>query len=108
MSFTLVTYLFTLVKNHCLNFLRHQLVEENYTSLMKQELQFKLNALETFNYSCPSVMSCRRSFSRHWTACRNDVGRYSVNTVENQMGIALKRLRIALIDYLPLVLLLID
>lgn len=34
-SFTLTTYLFTLVKNRCLNFLRHKLVEEEYTKLVE-------------------------------------------------------------------------
>ena len=31
-SFTLTTYLFTLVKYRCLNFLRHMLIEEEYNS----------------------------------------------------------------------------
>lgn len=53
-SFTLTTYLFTLVKNRCLNFLRHKLIEEEYNSQMKEELGFKLYALETFNYSYQS------------------------------------------------------
>lgn len=34
-SYTLVTYLFTLVKNRCLNFLRHKLIEEEFNSQMK-------------------------------------------------------------------------
>ena len=53
-SFTLTTYLFTLVKNRCLNFLRHKLIEEEYNSQMKEELGFKLYALEAFDYSYQS------------------------------------------------------
>lgn len=53
-SFTLTTYLFTLVKNRCLNFLRHKLIEEEYNNQMKEELRFKLYALETFDYSYQS------------------------------------------------------
>ena len=47
LSCTLTTYLFTLVKNRCLNYLRHKLIEEEFNTQMKEELGFKLYALES-------------------------------------------------------------
>lgn len=115
-SFTLTTYLFTLVKNRCLNFLRHKLIEEEYNSQMKEELGFKLYALETFNYSYQSEEElqeviqraldtlperCREVFIKSrieglkYKEISDELG-ISVNTVENQMVTALKKLRVAL------------
>lgn len=127
-SFTLTTYLFTLVKNRCLNFLRHKLIEEEYNSQMKEELGFKLYALETFNYSYHSEEElqevirraldtlperCREVFIKSrieglkYKEISDELG-ISVNTVENQMVTALKKLRVALKDYLPLLLFLVN
>ena len=127
-SFTLTTYLFTLVKNRCLNFLRHKLIEEEYNSQMKEELGFKLYALETFNYSYQSEEELqeviRRALDTLPERCRevfinsrieglkykeiSDELGISVNTVENQMVTALKKLRVALKDYVPLLLFLVN
>ena len=127
-SFTLTTYLFTLVKNRCLNFLRHKLIEEEYNSQMKEELGFKLYALETFNYSYQSEEElqeviqraldtlperCREVFIKSrieglkYKEISDELG-ISVNTVENQMVTALKKLRVALKVYLPLLLFLVN
>ena len=138
-SFTLTTYLFTLVKNRCLNFLRHKLIEEEYNSQMKEELGFKLYALEAFDYSYQSEEElqeiirraldtlperCREIFIKSrieglkYKEISDELG-ISVNTVENQMVTALKKLRVALIrspttalvalkDYLPLLLFLVN
>ena len=127
-SFTLTTYLFTLVKNRCLNFLRHKLIEEEYNSQMKEELGFKLYALETFNYSYQSEEElqeviqraldtlperCREVFIKSrieglkYKEISDELG-ISGNTVENQMVTALKKLRVALKDYLPLLLFLVN
>ena len=127
-SFTLTTYLFTLVKNRCLNFLRLKLIEEEYNSQMKEELGFKLYALETFNYSYQSEEElqevirraldtlperCREVFIKSrieglkYKEISDELG-ISVNTVENQMVTALKKLRVALKDYLPLLLFLVN
>ena len=127
-SFTLTTYLFTLVKNRCLNFLRHKLIEEEYNSQMKEELGFKLYALETFNYSYQSEEElqeviqraldtlperCREVFIKSrieglkYKEISDELG-ISVNTVENQMVTALKKLRVALKDYVPLLLFLVN
>lgn len=126
-SYTLVTYLFTLVKNRCLNFLRHKLIEEEFNSLMKEELRFKLDALESMDYSYHSEKElqevirraldslperCREVFIKSrieglkYKEISDELG-ISVNTVENQMVTALKKLRVALKDYLPLLLFLV-
>ncbi len=127
-SFTLTTYLFTLVKNRCLNFLRHKLIEEEYNSQMKKELGFKLYALEVFDYSYQSEEELQEIIRRALDAlperCRevfiksrieglkykeiSDELGISVNTVENQMVTALRKLRVALKDYLPLLLFLVN
>lgn len=127
-SFTLTTYLFTLVKNRCLNFLRHKLIEEEYNNQMKEELGFKLYALEAFDYSYQSEEElqeiirraldtlperCREVFIKSrieglkYKEISEELG-ISVNTVENQMVTALKKLRVALKDYLPLLLFLVN
>lgn len=127
-SFTLTTYLFTLVKNRCLNFLRHKLIEEEYNSQVKEELGFKLYALEAFDYSYQSEEElqeiirhaldtlperCREVFIKSrieglkYKEISDELG-ISVNTVENQMVTALKKLRVALKDYLPLLLFLVN
>lgn len=126
-SYTLVTYLFTLVKNRCLNFLRHKLIEEEFNSQMKEELRFKLYALESMDYSYQSEKElqevirraldslperCREVFIKSrieglkYKEISEELG-ISVNTVENQMVTALKKLRVELKDYLPLLLFLV-
>lgn len=121
---SLISYLFSLVKNRCLDYLRHQVVAEEF----KQELSVKLSALEHLDQTFGSeeeiesiVKSaidnlperCREIFIKN----RIDGKKYreiadelqlSVNTVENQMGIALKRLRMSLKDYLPLLMFLLN
>lgn len=128
LSCTLTTYLFTLVKNRCLNYLRHKLIEEEFNTQMKEELGFKLYALESLEYSYPSEKELQAVIQRALDAlperCREvfiksrieglkykeiseELG-ISVNTVENHIVIALKKLRVALKDYLPLLLFLVN
>ena len=126
-TYTLTTYLFTLVKNRCLNFLRHKLIEEEYNIQMKEELSFKLYALESLDYSYQSETElqevvkraldtlperCREIFIKSrieglkYKEISEELG-ISVNTVENQIVTALKKLRVELKDYLPLLLFLV-
>lgn len=128
LSCTLTTYLFTLVKNRCLNYLRHKLIEEEFNTQMKEELGFKLYALESLEYSYPSEKELQAVIQRALDAlperCREvfiksrieglkykeiseELG-ISVNTVENHIVTALKKLRVALKDYLPLLLFLVN
>lgn len=120
---SLVSYLFSLVKNRSIDYLRHKVVAEEY----RQELTFKLSALEQLNYTFTSEEDieqavtkaidklperCREIFLKNRIEGKKyreiaDELDISMNTVENQMSIALKKLRIELKDYLPLLLFLI-
>ncbi len=119
---SLTAYLFTLVKNKCLDYLRHQLAVAEYNN----ELSAKLSALETLNSAFESDEEIEKVITRAIDTlpdrCRDifvksriegkkhreiaDEMNLSVNTIENQIGIALKRLRVELKDYLPLLFLL--
>lgn len=121
---SLVSYLFALVKNKSLDYLRHKVIADEYT----QELSAKLTALELLNYSFTSdeeieqiLMTainklperCRQVFlkSRIEGKKNREIANelnLTVSTVENQMTIALRKLRVELKDYLPLLLFLLD
>lgn len=120
----LVSYIFSLVKNKCLDFLRHQCIANE----VKQELFLKLSALEELNHTMSSEDDIERivreAIDKLPERCRliflksriegkkykeiADELSISVNTVENQMAIALRKLRIELKDYLPLFFFLIN
>lgn len=115
---SLISYIFSLVKNQCLDFLRHQAVVKE----AENTLYLKLVALEQLNYSFPTeedvellLMNaidslperCREIFMKSRIEGKKyktiaDELNISVNTVENQIGIALKKLRVQLKDYLSL------
>lgn len=115
---SLVSYIFSLVKNKCLDFLRHQVVVDEY----KKDLSLKLSALELLNYTlsseediehvvtsainnlperCKLIFLKSRVEGKKYKEIADELG-VSVNTVENQMSIALKKLRVELKDLLPL------
>jgi len=120
---SLVPYLFSLVKNKCLDYLRRKVVVEEY----KQELSVKLFSLELMDYSfssdeeiemlvtnavnklpdrCREIFIKSRVEGKKYREIAEELN-ISVNTVENQMSIALKKLRVELKDYLSLLLFLI-
>ncbi|MDR2679384.1 MAG: RNA polymerase sigma-70 factor [Tannerella sp.] len=121
---SLVPYLFTLVKNRCLDFLRHKTAEEAFA----KEYEAKQMALEQLNYAFSSdedieeILNaalnslperCREIFIKsrvEGKKYREIAGELniSVNTVETQMSVALRKLQISLKDYLPLLLFLLD
>lgn len=125
---SLTTYLFTLVKNRCLDLLRHKMIAEEYSREIQEEyneeLQMKLYSLEVFSETFPSQSDVeaiiRKAITHLPDKCktiflksRMEGKKYkeiaeelhiSVNTVEGQMSIALKKLRAELKDYLPLLL----
>ena len=95
---------------------------------MKEELGFKLYALESLEYSyqsekelqeiiqraldtlperCREVFIKRRIEGLKYKEISEELG-ISVNTVENHIVTALKKLRVALKDYLPLLLFLVN
>lgn len=125
-SLNLVAYLFTAIKNKCLNHLRHRLVVHETTSRLQEEyllsLRMNLDSLELFDQRLFSEEDIEKEVSRALDTlsekCRTifimsklegkkqkEIARelaISVNTVETQMGIAYKKLRAELKDYLPL------
>ena len=125
---SLTAYLFTLVKNKCIDFLRHQMVEQMYSENIQheynEELNVKLFALESFDHNFSSEEDietllrnaidklperCRLIFiksrieGKKYKEIAEELN-LSVNTVEGQISIALKKLREELKDYLPLLL----
>lgn len=114
-------YLFRLVKNRCLDHLKHKIFEQKYVEVMQTsfeiELNLKLQSLDRFDGSDMSVGNdteilvraainslpkrCRDIFllSRMEGLKYKEISErlgISVNTVECQMGIPLKKLRVKL------------
>ena len=118
--------LFTIVKNRCIDTLRKNCqTQGQYCSLSQveyKELEFKLYSLQRFdenNLSLPEIEDiirhavdslpnrCREIFwlSRMEGLKYKEIAErlsISVNTVEGQMAIALRKLKVSLKDYLPL------
>lgn len=126
MHINLIAYLFTTIKNKCLNHLRHKIIVQDTASKMQEEytitLQMNLDSLEIFDNNLFSEQDieeiishaldslsdkCRKIFimSKMEGKKQKEIAQelnISINTVETQMGIAYKKLRIELKDYLPL------
>lgn len=110
-------YLYKLAKNRCLDHLKHKMVKDKFVSntqsLYEQEISLKLQSLESFDVELATeekvetIVSkaikslppkCREifMFSRHDGLKYKEISEklnISVNTVETQMCIALKKLR---------------
>jgi RNA polymerase sigma-70 factor (ECF subfamily) len=119
-------YLFTLIKNRCIDFLRGKMSENNRNekmqNLFEAELKLKLDSLNFFDThhltdeKIEEIITeaidalpkkCREIFilSRFEGMKYKEIAQkldISVNTVENQMSIALRKLKVSLKQYLPL------
>ncbi|MEG1522204.1 MAG: RNA polymerase sigma-70 factor [Bacteroidales bacterium] len=113
------TYLYSLLQNRCLDFLKHQRVVQKYN----MEMEIKIEALQEINLDFTSDQEleqlienainrlperCRQIFllSRVENKKYREISQLlniSENTVETQMKIALKKLRAELKEYFPLV-----
>jgi len=117
-------YLFKLTKNKCLDHLKHKISQEKYVAntqfSYEQEFALKLQSLENFDVDVASEEKmekiikdaidtlpgkCREIFllNRYEGLKYKEISEHlglSVNTVETQMGIALKKLREKLKIYL--------
>lgn len=126
MHLNLIAYLFTTIKNKCLNHLRHKTVVQETTNQLQEEysitLQMNLDSLEAFDQNLFTEQDVEKVISKAINSlsekCREIFimskieGKkqkqiatelnISINTVETQMGIAYKKLRIELKDYLSL------
>ena len=123
MHMNLIAYLFTTIKNKCLNHLRHKLVVQETASKLQEEytisLRMNLDSLEAFDNNLFSDQDIEKIISRALDTlsekCRTifimskiegkkqkEIAQelnISINTIETQMGIAYKKLRIELKDY---------
>lgn len=126
MHINLVAYLFTTVKNRCLNHLRHKTIVQETATLIQEEylitLQMNLNSLEAFDQNLFSDQDIEKLITRALDSlspkCREIFvmskieGKkqkqiaaelnISINTVETQIGIAYKKLRTELKEHLLL------
>lgn len=112
-------YMFSLVKNRCIDFLRHKVVVES----SRMDLAMKLESLEYIDEHisndidiekvvkeavrklperCREVFLKSRSEGKKYKEIAEDLG-ISENTVETQMSIAFRRLREELRKYLPVI-----
>ncbi len=126
MPINLTAYLFTSIRNACLNYLKKQMMEREVFANIQNEFEFNLRmnyeSLEAFNTDFPDEESikerlhqaldtlpekCRRIFimSKLEGKKQSQIAeelQISVKTIENQMTIAYKRLRQELKDCMPL------
>lgn len=118
-SISLKSYLYRAVHNHCLNRIKHLKVREEYQqyavnfydasyesvsqTVMKNELETKIEeAIRKLPEQCRLIfrMSRFEELKYHEIAEQLEL---SPKTVENQIGKALKILRVELAEYLPLI-----
>lgn len=128
MHMNLIAYLFTTIKNKCLNHLRHKLVVQETASKLQEEytisLRMNLDSLEAFDNNLFSDQDIEKIISRALDTLsekyrtifimskiegkkQKEIAQelnISINTIETQMGIAYKKLRIELKDYFPILL----
>lgn len=128
----LIAYLFTSVKNKCIDHLRRKLMEQEATAKMQEEFdlsfRMKFDSLEAFNMEGLSENNikgiiekalntlpgrCREIFimSKIEGKKQREIAEelnVSVKTIESQMTIAYKKLREELKNHLPLLLFLLS
>ena len=132
MHMNLIAYLFTTIKNKCLNHMRHKIVVQNTATKMQEEylisLRMNLDSLEAFDNKLFSDQDIEKIINRALDSlpekCRTiffmskiegkkqkEIAQelnISINTVGTQIGIAYKKLRTELKDDLPIMLFLLS
>ncbi|OQP60853.1 RNA polymerase sigma-70 factor [Niastella populi] len=116
---SLKAYLYKAVYHESLNHLKHQKIKARYQvhvmqqtnnhndqgasrKILVKELEEKLrDAMNALPQQCRTIFQMSRFDGLKYQEIANQLG-ISVKTVENQMGKALKQLRVKLIDYLPI------
>lgn len=113
-------YLYRSVYNECLNYLKHQKVKKAHQShtlhtaneasehgakeLVAKELRVKIDdALKQLPEQCRTIFQMSRFEELKYREIADKLN-LSVKTVENQMGKALKIMRMQLVEYLPVLL----
>lgn len=118
---SVAAYLYRAVHNESLNYIKHEKVKSSHQmhvaysmknqtepaskKLSAKELQQKINeALKELPEQCRTIFQMSRFEEMKYREIADKLD-ISVKTVENQMGKALKILRIKLVDFLPLLIL---
>lgn len=125
-------FLLVMLKNRCIDFLRHKTVEQHVLNVIQQdnqrELKLKYESLEALNdrlLNEPDIdaliqnaintlpKKCREIFMQNKFQGKNQKQiaaelQISVNTVESQMAIAYKKLKVALKDFIPILFFYLD
>ena len=113
-------YLYRSVNNECLNYIKHQKIRGNYevetntimpnktqsplAQLQYRELEERLRkAINELPEQCRTIFQLSRFEELKYAEIALQLG-LSVKTVETQMSRALKKLRVQLADYLPVIL----
>ncbi|WP_297337870.1 RNA polymerase sigma-70 factor [Algoriphagus sp.] len=121
---SLKSYLYRAIRNSCLNELKHEKVKQKYfaNELLKGEeqiqpadhlaihveLEDKIRAaIQTLPEQCRLIFTMSRFEELKYQQIADQLN-LSVKTVENQMGKALKIMRVQLKEYLPLVAILMN
>lgn len=127
----LLALLFTSIKNKCIDHLRRKIVERETNDKIKEEhrlnMQLKFDSLEAFDQNlfnekdietvlmkaidslpdkCRTIFIMSKLEGKKQKEIATELN-ITINTVETQMGIAYKKLRTELKDYLPLLLFLL-
>jgi RNA polymerase sigma-70 factor (family 1) len=117
-TISLKSYLYRAVHNHCLNRIKHLKIREEYQqyatsfydasyesvsqTIMKNELEQKIEeAIKKLPEQCRLIFRMSRFEELKYNEIAEQL-ELSPKTVENQIGKALKFLRIELAEYLPL------
>ena len=87
----ILAYLFTSIKNRCIDFLRHKIVQK--------EVENKI--IDSLPERCREIFLKSKIEGKKQKEIAEEMN-ISINTVETQMGIAYKKLRNELKDYFPL------
>jgi len=128
----IIAYLFTSVKNKCIDYLRRKLLEQEAAAKMQEEFdlsfRMKFDSLEAFNLEglsednikniiekaleslperCREIFVMSKIEGKKQKEIAEDLD-VSVKTIECQMTIAYKKLREELKNYLPLLLFLLS
>jgi RNA polymerase sigma-70 factor, ECF subfamily len=121
---SVTAYLYRAVHNESLNFLKHEKVKSNHRlhvaysmknetdqaskKILGGELEKKLHAaLNELPEQCRTIFQMSRFNEMKYREIADQLD-ISVKTVENQMGKALKILRTKLVDFLPVIVLLLN
>lgn len=113
------SYLYQIIRNACLNEIKHQKVKKSYgemisqqgaphseasdQSTLKGELEEKIAlALQSLPQQCRLIFTMSRFEELKYQEIADQLN-LSIKTVENQMGKALKLMRAQLQEYLPLI-----